>query len=115
MTSSPVRPAISCHRARAVAASPGLPTSAPSMWSIESQPTTTASGSRSATRLATAVAFAPASAVTASAADASGQAGEQGVLVDVGDLDLGLEPRGPQDRQPGGGGGGEHELHDGRR
>ena len=81
------------------------------MCSIESQPTTTASGSRPPTRLATAVAFAPARAVTFGGRGRVGQAAEQRVLVDVGDLDLGFEPRGPQDRQPGGGGGGEHELH----
>src|SRR5215203_5690554 len=59
-----------------------------------------ASGSRSATRRATAGGL---------------RAGEQGVLSMSETSTSGSSPAGPQDRQPSAGGGGEHELHDGRR
>ncbi len=36
---------------------------------------------------------------------------EQRVLVDVGDLDAGVEARGAEQAQPGGGGGGEDDVH----
>ena len=37
--------------------------------------------------------------------------GEEGGLVDVGDLDERVETGGPQHTESGGGGGGEHEAH----
>src|SRR5438270_1717347 len=64
VSSSPVRPAIACQRRTTASVQPGLPTSSPPMCSIESHPTITASGYSPTTLIATASAFAEASAVT---------------------------------------------------
>ena len=78
---------------------------------MESQPTTSASGWASATRRATLVAFAAASAGDLGPGRVVRRGGEEGGLVDVGDLDERVEPGGPQHTESGGGGGGEHEAH----